>query len=77
MYWINDDIVFLKGAKNGAIYDLVKEKVYSVNEVGCEIIIRYINGWSYESDYDYLKQLKNNKLTCIIHGIILKLITML
>lgn len=62
MYWINDDIVFLKGAKNGAIYDLVKEKVYSVNEVGCEIIIRYINGWSYESDYDYLKQLKNNKL---------------
>ena len=33
MYWINDDIVFLKGAKNGAIYDLVKEKVYSVNEV--------------------------------------------
>lgn len=62
MYWINDDIAFLKGAKNGAIYDLVKEKVYSVNDVGCRVIERYINDLSYESDYDYLKQLKNNNL---------------
>ena len=65
MYWINKDVAFLKGAKNGAIYDLKNEKVYSINDIGCEIIERYINGLSNESDYYYINQLKDNNLISI------------
>ena len=37
------DVVFVKGACNGAIYDLGKNRVYSVNAVGCQILAKYIN----------------------------------
>lgn len=62
MYWINKDVAFLKGAKNGAIYDLIKEKVYSINDIGCEIIGRYIKGSSIELDCYYIDKLKSNNL---------------
>ena len=62
MYWINEDVAFVKGARNGAIYDLVKEKVYSVNSVGCDIIERYIERANIDKDFDYIRQLENNEL---------------
>ena len=37
-------IVFVKGACNGAIYDLVRNKVFSVNASACQILEKYING---------------------------------
>ncbi len=58
MYRINESCVFVKGAKNGAIYDFITGKVYSVNAAACDILNRYISGKRYESDNDYLSKLE-------------------
>ena len=58
MFEINRDVFFVKGAVNGAVYDLVGEKVFSVNNTACEIIARYCNGAAVEVDADYLKKLR-------------------
>lgn len=62
MYYINEDVVFVKGAKNGAIYDLLREKVYSINAVGCRIIDSYVKGHIEDKEQYYIEQLKQNRL---------------
>lgn len=58
MFEINRDVFFVRGAMNGAVYDLVGEKVFSVNKTACEIIARYCNGNSVDADAEYLKKLR-------------------
>ena len=62
MFEINNNIVYVKGAKNGAIYDFNTKKVWSINNDACEILERYINNISIEKDYEYLKLLVQNSL---------------
>lgn len=38
MLEINENVVYVKGVKNGAIYSFKDNKVYSINSEGCEII---------------------------------------
>lgn len=42
MYEINENVVYVRGASKGAIYDFNTNKVYSINEQGCKIIEHYI-----------------------------------
>jgi len=41
-YLISENIIFTEGRKNAAIYDLNNNKVYSINNVGKDIINRVI-----------------------------------
>ncbi|CEQ18958.1 radical SAM/SPASM domain-containing protein [Paraclostridium sordellii] len=38
MYEINTDVIYIKGATNGAIYDFNTNNVYSINSIACNII---------------------------------------
>lgn len=62
MIEINKNVVFVKGAKNGAIYDFNTEKVFSINDIAVNIIERYVFGKSIQDDFKYLDLLSNNKL---------------
>ena len=62
MFEINKDVFFVKGAVNGAIYDLVGEKVFSVNKTACEIIARYCNETFADNDAEYLNKLRAKHL---------------
>ena len=62
MIELNDSVVFVKGAKNGAIYDFRTEKVFSVNAQACSIIERYISNESSAADLSYLNLLRKNQL---------------
>lgn len=62
MYQINEDVIMIKGFKNGAIYDLKGEKVYAINEEACDIIMRYMNHSVKKSDLEYIDLLKNARL---------------
>ena len=63
MIEINDKVVFVKGFLNGAIYDFNTNKVYSVNDIACDIINKYIYGINIDSnEKNYLKQLESIKL---------------
>lgn len=59
MYQINEDVIMVKGFKNGAIYDLKGEKVYATNTEACEIISRYMDHCTEETDAIYIDMLKN------------------
>lgn len=56
---IKDNIVFVKGACGGAIYDFITHKVYAINEYGCDIIIREISNSEQINQHAdaYLKQI--------------------
>src|SRR5574344_1074185 len=43
LYEINTDIIYVKGAKRGAIYNFKTGKVYSINDIACKQIEEYIN----------------------------------
>lgn len=62
IYKINNKVLFVQGAKNGAIYDFNTKKVYSVNDFGCDIIKKYIFGKVDIGEDDYLKMLDKNQL---------------
>ncbi|MBP5586987.1 MAG: hypothetical protein J6Y92_11620 [Lentisphaeria bacterium] len=62
VFEINKDVVFVQGAKNGAIYSFVSGKVYSVNDIACEIIQQYIHQDTYSNSY--LDLLADNGLLC-------------
>lgn len=62
MFEINDNVVFVQGAKNGAIYDFNPKKVYSVNDIGCNLINQYIQGDKSINENEYLQLLANNNL---------------
>ena len=60
MYLINQNVVFVKGAKRGAIYDFDSGKVYSADEEGSTIIENYIQGK--QTNDDYISELVKNGL---------------
>lgn len=63
MIEINDGVIFVKGALNGAIYDFNTRKVYSVNDIACEIIDKYINKLKINIDeQEYLIKLESANL---------------
>lgn len=62
IYKINDKVAFVKGAKNGAIYDFITQKVYSVNDAGCSIIKQFIENGLKIGDDDYLKLLERKNI---------------
>lgn len=62
MYQINEDVVYVKGAVNGAIYDFNTEKVYSINQSACDILDRYVVEKNINADRDYLDMLSRNNL---------------
>ena len=62
MYQINDSCVYVKGAKNGAIYDFRSGKVYSINHLACDILDRYISDEKDPCDEKYLSKLHQNNL---------------
>ena len=70
---IHDDCRFIKGARNGAIYDLASGDIYSVNQSGVAIVDKFLSGCSIKKIskaldieqselYKYLKILKKLKL---------------
>ena len=64
IYQINENVVYVQGAMNGAIYDFNDRKVYSINNVGCEIINRLYLQNQLEADRNFLDQLKSMGLIC-------------
>lgn len=62
MFEINEDVVFVEGAKNGAIYNFSTHKVYSINRKACDIIGRYVKSKTIKEDEKYLEKLKMNNL---------------
>ena len=61
-YLINRKVVFVQGAKNGAIYDFNTGKVFSINNEACRILKAYINKELMLSDDAYLQLLFANQL---------------
>lgn len=63
MYQINNDVIYVKGAKRGAIYDLNNGDVFSINEDACKIVNKYIDGVELiEAEKEYLDLLESNNL---------------
>ena len=61
MFEINKDVIFVKGAKNGAIYNFCSGNVYQINQEGCAELHKYIDDKNYCSNYIF-KLLKMNLL---------------
>ena len=63
MYQINNGVIYVKGAKRGAIYNLNNGDVFSINEDACKIINKYIDKVDLiDSEKEYLNLLESNKL---------------
>lgn len=62
MIEINKDVIYVKGAVNGAIYDFNSGNVFSINDIACDIIERYINKKAINTDDIYIQNLIGNKL---------------
>ena len=64
-YLISEKIIFVEGYKNAAIYDLVNKKVYLMNNIAKDIIIRVILHGELplsEIESDYIESLVSNSL---------------
>lgn len=63
MYQIAENVIFVQGAVNGAIYDFNSGDVYSINPEACAIIKKIINNKKLnEKENDYKKLLLDNNL---------------
>ena len=62
MFELNRDVIFVQGAKNGAIYNFNTGKVYSVNDTACEIIKQYKNNPDFTACNRYLERLRKEDL---------------
>ncbi len=62
---LNENVYFVKGFKNAAIYDLNEKKIYVVNEIAKKILEKYIeneNSVFDEYGMEYIQKLKQLKL---------------
>lgn len=57
IFKLNEDIFFVKGYTNGAIYDLKLNQIYSINARACDILQKIISGLDLEDDIE--KNYKN------------------
>lgn len=70
MIEIRENVIYVQGAKRGAIYNLNNGKVYSINEEACAILDKYTNGEELsEINNAYInmlecKQLIDRKFSC-------------
>lgn len=62
MFEINRNVVYVKGAVNGAIYNFNTGKVFSVNQTACSIIEAYIDDSLPLAGNEYLELLRDNLL---------------
>lgn len=62
MYQINESCIYVKGAKNGAIYQFDTGMVYSINQSACYILDRYIENNIQNGDSTYLDKLRDKAL---------------
>ncbi|MGL5749435.1 MAG: radical SAM protein [Paraclostridium sp.] len=64
MYEINENIIYVKGVMNGAIYDFNTNNVYSINNISCNIIDKLIKKDEVfdKDDKDYINLLTQNNL---------------
>lgn len=62
-YQINKNVVLVPGAVNGAIYDFNTTKIFSINNIGLNIVLKYIEKAELkEEEKEYLDKLINEKL---------------
>lgn len=62
-YQINENVVLVPGAVNGAIYDFNTNKIFSINNIGLNIVLKYIEKAGLkEEEKEYLDKLINEKL---------------
>lgn len=60
MYEINSNVVYVKGYKNGAIYNLNDGNVYSINAESCGVLEKAINSINFsEQEKEYINLLQN------------------
>lgn len=63
MYEINENVVYVKGASQGAIYNFNSGHIYSINGQACKIIDKLLNNDSLTKDEkNYIDVLIGNKL---------------
>jgi radical SAM protein with 4Fe4S-binding SPASM domain len=64
MYQLNQNVIYIKGFKNGAIYDFNSGKVFWVNEETCELMNKIINHADEftEEEASYIHTLVDEKL---------------
>lgn len=55
---INHNVIYVKGANRGALYNFNKKKVYSINKTACEILEQYIKNSNFT--HSYINLLKDN-----------------
>ncbi|MEG1313111.1 MAG: radical SAM protein [Bacilli bacterium] len=66
MYQINEKVVFVKGAKHGAIYNLNDGRVFSINSESCNVLRKIIDGSELtDEELGYEKTLEESKLICL------------
>lgn len=51
MISLKKDVVYVKGALNGAVYDFRNGKVYQINSLACDEIEKYFKDTTYSSEY--------------------------
>lgn len=61
---LNNNVIYVKGALNAALYDFCSEKVYSVNEYAVKIIDKFVANQkiSDKTECEYLEELKKLNL---------------
>ena len=60
---INKNVVYVKGAKNGAIYNLNTGNVYSINHASCDVVEKYLADKILSlEEQEYIKVLFSNAL---------------
>ena len=63
MYKLNKNVVYVKGAKNGALYDFSSGDVYSINTLSCKVVEKYISGIELsDREKEYYEILKSKNL---------------
>lgn len=63
MVEINHDVIYIRGAQRGAIYNFTDRKVYSVNDIACDIIEKFCKKATLNSqETAYIAQLEKNGL---------------
>ena len=74
MYQLDDNVVYVKGAKRGAIYDFISRKVFWINDEACTLLDKLVrNNSSISSltatEQNYIDLLEDNNLWNNDYGI--------
>jgi len=70
IYTINTDVVYVRGFSNGAIYNFNDNNLFSINNIACSIVEKYINNDIQSLNFaeqDYISLLKEKHLISLKH----------